>query len=96
MINVTHGSCIDFDVDFKEADGAPEDISRDMFAIIEARPAALAQAELTKTEPGRLHFHLAAEHSAKLMQGTTNRFRISRVFDDGCIENTLPIMVATR
>lgn len=96
MLSFTHGSCIDLDFDFRDVDGQPEDIGEDQFSVISAYPSALADAVLTKTEPGRLHLHLPSEQAAKLFSGRVNQLRVSRRFADGCVENTDVIWIATR
>lgn len=95
MITVTYGSCIDWDIEFFDEDGNPEDISGDEFSVLMSKPAILAEAIFTKTDPvnGKLHLFLSAEHSRQLGIGNVNWFRLRRTMPGGCDDNTTPIWV---
>ncbi|MBS9720162.1 hypothetical protein JYU29_05610 [Tianweitania sp. BSSL-BM11] len=89
-VQVTFGSCIDFDLVFKDPEGQAEDISGDRFAVFDFYPGILADAVLVKADPtaGILHFHLPAEAASQLLPVDVNRLRILRTFADGCQEST--------
>ena len=68
-LQTTFGSCIDFDLVFKDPDGQPEDIGGDRFAVFDFYPDTIGRAVLTKSDPlaGTLHFHLLADAAAHLL-----------------------------
>lgn len=93
------GGCIDFDLVYRDANGAPEDISGDTFTVSESFPASIKEAgELVKTEPaaGKLHFHLPAEIAGQLGLGNVNRLRILRTSADGHAEASERIEISLR
>ena len=95
-VEVAKGSCIDLDLVYKDAAGAVEDVSDDVFAVSESTSdAAFADAVITKPDPvnGAVHFHLGVDGAALLSPGNVNWFRISRTGLDGCVENSQPIWV---
>jgi hypothetical protein len=94
----TYGSCIDFDLVFKDPEGVAEDISGDRFAVFDFYPPAVGSAVLTKSDPaaGTLHFHLPAEAAVQLLPVDVNRLRILRTFVDGCQESTEKFGITVR
>ena len=94
-IVIVWGSCSNYEWVFRDADGNPEDISGDEFAISVASSPAFSEAVFTKIDGvnGKLHMFLSAEATRKLHVGEQNWFRLHRSFPDGCEENTPPIQV---
>jgi hypothetical protein len=97
-VQTTFGSCIDFDLVFKNPDGVAEDIGSDRFAVFDFYPDAIGRAVLTKSDPvaGTLHFHLPAEAAVHLLPVDVNRLRILRTFADGCQETTEKFGITVR
>ncbi|WP_173931885.1 hypothetical protein [Chelativorans sp. Marseille-P2723] len=98
-VQVTYGSCIDFDLVFRDENGDPEDLTNQTFTVHSANPESpFAEAVLIKTDPvnGTVHFHLPKEAAAQLNLGNLNYLRIARTFPDGCVKTTDEIWIATR
>ena len=92
---MTRGSCVDKAIRFLNGDHSEEDITGVVLSIVDAAPAELSGAVLTKTNPvhGEAHLHVPHEVVARLRMGNVNRFRISRLFLDGCIKTSPEIWI---
>lgn len=90
VIEVTKGSCIDFDMTYTDENGTAENITSDTFTVIDYWPDILANAVITKPDPtnGVAHLHLEDNFAASLNMGSANRFRVSRVTAAGHTDNT--------
>lgn len=98
-VEVTYGSCIDFELVYRDQNGDVEDVTDDTFTICAARPAeAFQSVVLSKSDAvnGAIHFHLPSEAAEKLNLGNVNWVRIARSFPDGCTDTTEQIWIATR
>ena len=86
-LQVTRGSCIDFDVDFTDPDGVAIDITGMTIAVAEASDPVLEQFTITMPDAanGVAHFHMEETVAAGLPDVST--MRISRV-DSGHTDNT--------
>lgn len=86
-LQVTRGSCIDFDVDFTDPDGNPIDITGMTIAVADASDPVLNQFVVTMPDAaqGIAHFHMEETVAAGLPDVST--MRISRV-DSGHTDNT--------
>lgn len=98
FLEFTRGSSWDFDVYYFDEAGEAEDVSTDVFALVDADPEVLTGVSITKPDAGqgRVHVHLPAEEAATLRVGEVCTFRISRTIDADRVETTLPIQVRIR
>lgn len=95
-IHTTYGSCISLDWTFKDSLGEAEDLSGCTFEVIDAHPSSLAEDfEITAVdlENGKIELFLGHDDALKLRMGRTNKFRLSRIFPDGCRDNTPEIWI---
>lgn len=95
-VDTTVDSCIDFDVEYQDQDGNPEDLTDDTFAVHSMLPASVAaDVVITKTDPvnGIIHVHIPEAGAEKLRPGRTNWLRIERTFLDGCTKNSPRIWI---
>ena len=95
MIYTTYGSCIDLDFEFLDIDGNPEDITTDTFGVLTPSNSAFEQAVFTKidAEQGILHMFISADAALNLSNRSVNSFRLRRIFETGCEDNSPLIYV---